>query len=391
MTPEETLYWINEIEMHLHMRLQLQEYEAIPQPFKEYRIHDGRVTFTVPGEFEVDLTISDEDFDTQFWFLDYRPIFSPAASELSDGARQFIESRVNTLLEKEGLAGCYDYLHGLTLTTKIGEFARQAVELGSTGLWTHSLRVERLDRALSIQYWAHTRGAPSWILLGVHSARSSEGAHDPGTPSHLMLQWFREGKEVKDVEISFDPDTISVEDMLMTVISKHIEYLLSSIYNTLAKKPRYADKEGNLELFISPEDPTKSALTMQLVEGKHAVLCIGPWLGDFYFLDPSPTQLSWRQRFNSLRNPAEEGPPSLERLRWMYVADHMKTQASADWTILSSPPAPSDEVKSMVHAQAPASREGFNAMWLRHASWDAQWFVMMTMSLGGDHWWLVEM
>lgn len=390
LTAEEEQDWLHEIEMHLHMRLQLHEYEQIPQPWKQYEIANGRVTFTVPGEFEVDLTISDEEFDSQFWFLDYRPVFSPAPAELSEGARKFIEARVNGILETEGLPGCYNYLHGLTLTTKVGEFARQAVELSQTGLWTETLKVERLDRVLSIQYWAHSRRPPSWILIGVHSGKASEGVHDLGSPSHLMLQWFRDGKEVKNADIPFNVDTISVEQLLMTVISKHIEHLFSSIFNTLSKKPRYAQKQGKLALRIAEEKPVESSLTMELLGDKTAVLRIGPWLGDFYFLDPSPAQGSWKARFNSLGNPTEDAPVLLERLRWFFVMDYLKVQVPSTWTVLSAPRAPLDEVKSMVYSGSPSSREGFQAVWLRHVSWDSQWFLVMTMSLGGDNFWLVE-
>ncbi|KAG7293114.1 mediator complex subunit [Staphylotrichum longicolle] len=385
LTAEEEQDWLHEIEMHLHMRLQLHEYERIPQPWKQYEIANGRVTFTVPGEFEVDLTISDEEFDSQFWFLDYRPIFSPAPAELSEGARKFIEARVNGILETEGLPGCYNYLHGLTLTTKVGEFARQAVELSQTGLWTETLKVERLDRVLSIQYWAHSRRPPSWILIGVHSGKASEGVHDLGSPSHLMLQWFRDGKEVKNADIPFNVDTISVEQLLMTVISKHIEHLFSSIFNTLSKKPRYAQKQGKLALRIAEEKAVESSLTMELLGDKTAVLRIGPWLGDFYFLDPSPAQGSWKARFNSLGNPTEDAPVLLERLRWFFVMDYLKVQVPSTWTVLSAPRAPLDEVKSMVYSGSPSSREGFQAVWLRHVSWDSQWFLVMTMSLGGDN------
>ncbi len=376
------------------MRLQLHEYERIPQPWKQYEIASGRVTFTVPGEFEVDMTISDEEFESQFWFLDYRPIFSPAPAELSEGARTFIESQVNTILQTDGLPGCYNYLHGVTLTTKIGEFARQAVELSHTGLWTETLKIERLDRALSIQYWAHSRRPPSWILIGVHSGKTPEGVHDPPSPSHLMLQWFREGKEVKNADIPFDVDTISVKDLLMAIISRHTEHLLTAIFGALARKPRYAQKQGKLVLHVSEETPVDSSLTMQILGDKNAVLHIGPWLGDFYFLDPSPTQTMLTPRFNSLVNPAEEAPVLMERMRWLCIMDHLKVQVPSTWTVLPMPRAPPDEVKTMVHSASSAPRDGprepFQAVWLRHGAWDAQWYLVMSLSLSGDHWWLVE-
>jgi mediator of RNA polymerase II transcription subunit 14 len=377
------------------MRLQLHEYEQIPEPWKQYKIDSGRVTFTVPGEFEVDLTISNEDFDTQFWFLDYRPIFSPAPPKLSDRAWKFIETRANAILETEGLPGCYKYLHELTLTAKIGEFARQAVELSHTGKWTQTLRVERLNRALGIQYWvqsSHTEGIQSWILLGVHSGNPVLRVDDPSSPSRLILQWFRDGKEVKDANIPFDVDTISTEQLLTTVISRHITHLLSSIYNTLQSKPRYAKKQGKLALELADQPRTNSALTMQLLGKEDAVLGIGTWSGNFYFADRSPIALDWAQRFNSLRNPANEGSIVLEQCRWVYTMRYLRTLPKpADWVVLRQAPVPSDEVKRVVYSHAPTVREPFHATWIRNAHWNPQWFAMMSLSLGGDRWWLIEM
>lgn len=179
----------------------------------------------------------------------------------------------------------------------------------------------------------------------------------------------------------------------MAVISRHIEHVLSSIFNALSTKPRYTQKLGRLTLHVSEENPVDSSLTMQLLGDKNAVLHVGPWLGDFYFLDPSPAQVMWTPRFNSLGNPAEEAPVLLERLRWLSVMDHLKVQLPSTWAVLPNSRAPADEVKSMVQSSSPgspASREAFQAVWMRHSTWDPQWYLVTTLSLGGDHWWLVE-
>ncbi len=115
----------------LSVRLTLDEYDKIPFQFRDYSISSGRVTFKVEGEFEVDLTIADEDFEKQFWFIDFRFLFQPAPAELSDRVRQFIEKKVNDALATDGLAGCYRFLHEFVLTHKISEFYRQALDLES--------------------------------------------------------------------------------------------------------------------------------------------------------------------------------------------------------------------------------------------------------------------
>lgn len=376
------------------MRLQLHEYEQIPEPWKQYKIDNGRVTFTVPGEFEVDLTISDEDFGAQFWFLDYRPIFIPAPPKLSDRARSFIEGRVNKILETEGLPGCYKYLHEMALTAKIGEFTRQAVELNRTGLWAETLRVERLNRALGIQYWArssHTQGSESWILLGTHSGKTSEEASDGTSSSRLVLQWFRDGKEVKDANIVFDVNNISTEKLLTAVIMRHIQYLLSTIFNSLKSKPRYSGKQGKIALRISDRPGINSALTMQLLGRADAVLSIGMWSGNFYFEDRSMIGVEWARRLNSLRNPAHEGSGVLESLRWIYMARYLLALPKpADWVVQLHAPVPLDETKRVVYSDAPAAREPFHAMWIKNTRWNPQWFAMMSLSLSGDRWWLIE-
>ena len=52
----------------LHLRLTL--HEVIPLPLLNYSIADGRVTFIVPNEWQLAVTISDEF--GQWWFVDFK-------------------------------------------------------------------------------------------------------------------------------------------------------------------------------------------------------------------------------------------------------------------------------------------------------------------------------
>lgn len=385
--------WIHDIEMNLQARLQLQEYDTMPEPFKSYKIDKGRVIFTVPGEFEVDLTIGDEDFSSQLWFLDYRPRYSPAPLELSQQLRQVIENRTNSVLATDGLTGCYRYLHEFTLTAKIAEFTRQAVELSKSGNWIGTLSIERLNRALGIQYWTnrlHSRGSQSWILLGVRSGTVSGEAQDPLAPGSLMLSWFRDGKQVKDIDISFNADVISIESLLMSVIAKHIEHLLSPMCKTLLAKPRYAHREGRLGMSLerAPED---LQLSLQLVGEVDATVSVSPWTGDFLLTPRSLYMFEALKKFRALPNPAEEGASVLEQLRWLYTVHHLKSlRTLADWLFLRAAPVPFDEVKKMV-SHTPSPREAFHTLWMRNTKWKPQWFAVLSLSPGGDHCWMAEM
>lgn len=390
---EEKEAWLHEINVHLAARLQLHEWEKIPDAFRDYTIASGRVTFRVEGEFEVDLTIGDEDFESQFWFIDFRCLFRPAPSGLSDRARAFMERKVNEALAAEGLLGCYKYLHEFTLTAKIGEFARQAVEL-STARWVDTLKIERLDRAMSIQYWLnrpHSQGTKSWIILGVNSGKSPDGVQNPQSPSHLSLRWFRDSKEVKDVDLPFDVDTISTESLLTTIIARHIEHLLSSMYNTLASKPRFAQRQARLAFTTSEDGAMDSSLSMQLLGEENVKVQIEPFTGAFVLLPRAAVVAERQRKFNSMPNPAEEGAVALEQLRWLYTMKDLHSRGKlVGWTVLR-PPVPAEELKNIVYSVGPSSREAFQTVWMRYTNWDPRWFVMMSMSLGGDHWWLIEL
>jgi mediator of RNA polymerase II transcription subunit 14 len=392
VTPEETEAWIDNINTMLSVRLSLDEYEKTPYAFRNYTIASGRVTFRVEGEFEVDLTIGDEDFEKQFWFIDFRFLFTPAPGELSETLRMTLEAKVNEVLGVDGLAGCYKYLHEFVLTQKITEFWRQAVEL-SRARWIDTLNVERLNRAMAIQYWVnrpHSQGSKSWIILGVNSGSGPDGLPGPESPSHLALRWFRDNKEVKDFDISFDVNAISAEDLVTSVIARHVEYLLGSIYNKLLSKPRFAQRHARLSLDISQENPSDSSLTVQLFDTENATVRVDGMTGCFTLLPISPNLQEGQKRLNASPNPAEDGPVTLEYIRVVYTIKDLGSRTrSIGWTMLRSPIA-LDELKNMVYS-ASQSREAFQSAWLRRVGWSPQWYVVMTMGLSGDQWWLVEL
>lgn len=381
------------VDTTLSVRLSYHDYEKIPHPFRNYTIDSGRVTFRVEGEFELELTIGDEDFDSQYWFMDFRLLFSPAPAKLAAPLLAAFEHKVNQILAVDGLAGCYEYLHEFVLTQKITEFCRQAVEL-SKRRWIHSLKVERLNRGMSIQYWVnrpHSQGTKCWIILGIDSATGPDGFSDPKTPSALSLRWFRDGKEVKDFDIPFDTDTISADALLTTVVARHVEYVLESIFDKLASKPRFSQGRARLDLEISDEEPSDSSLTVQFFGRESISLHMDSLTGAFNVLPSSAPVLDWQHRLNISPNPVEEATAGLEKFRWYLTFRDLSSRAkSIDWTVTRRSPVNQDELRTMIQSTT-ESRETFTTMWLRRPGYSPSWFVMMTMSLGGDIWWLVEL
>lgn len=384
-TPDEQLQWMENLNTLLCVRLTLDEYDKIPYRFRDYTIDSGRVTFKVPGEFEVDLTIADEDAEKQFWFIDFRFLFSPAPDELSERLKLFLEDKVNEALANDGLAGCYRFLHGFTLTHQITEFTRQALELGRSR-WVDSLRVERLNRAMSIQYWQlrPQSGLKSWIILGTHSGKKNQD--DPAATSRLFLRWFRDNKEVKDVDIPLDPSNISAERILKAVIARHVEYILTSIHSKLSAFPRFSKREASLRLTISEEEPAASQLVMRLSRDNELTVKIDPVTGSFA-LSPSTRVITQGERElnRNGKDPVAEGHIILEKTRCFHTMNELTRRGRSMGWLTHNPPVKPDELKPFL-----AIRESFQTLWLRRAGWRADWSVLVIMSLGGDKWWLVQ-
>lgn len=371
------------------MRLNLHEYDNTPLPFKDYTIKSGRVTFRVAGEFEVDLTIGDEDPETQFWFIDFRFLFSPSLSDMPQHLQYHVETRVNATLLKDGLPGCYKILHEMVLTHKISEFRRQAVEL-ARGKWIEGLKVELLNRALSIQYWLDRygkKGPKSWIILGVHSGRWKNGPPDPKAASRLFIRWFRDSKEVKDVEIEFDTVNISAESLLKTVIAKHVNHILTSTYEHFRARPLFATHEASLSLSTSSDEPMESVLKIQLTSQDHVSINIEPITGSFILSPAFPLIAECERSLNSMaKDPVKDTYGNIENLRCRAIAaDIVRRGSSLGWLKTLNPGFATEDLRSFV------GKYTTQIAWFTRPGWSKDWFVAVGLGMSGEQWWLIEM
>ncbi|KAG6040375.1 hypothetical protein E4U41_000696 [Claviceps citrina] len=387
LTAEEQLKWTSDLDTLLSLRLNLDDFDRIPPQFRDYGIRSGRVTFKVDGEFEVDLTIADEDFEKQFWFIDFRYGFKPAPTRLSDSLRSYLESCVNEILGRESLEGCYQFLHEFVLTTKIQELRRQAVQL-SRGSWTGTLNVEPLNRALAIQYWTSrsaTTGSKSWVLIAANSNRRRDGKEDVKPSSQLVAKWYRDGKEVQEAAPELDLDKLSVESLLTNVIAQHVEHILGKIHSRLLTAGRFQKQEAGLVLRTSRTDPASSVLTMQVGCSEKLSLLIEPLTGAFAMKPQSKFSIQLEHQLNNSKSPTEDGINCLEQVRCAILEDEIyRRSMSMGWNIRKAA-ITAEELRSVTKI-----RDWSRVIWLRRDGWDLSWCVAVVFSLGGDEWWLLE-
>ncbi|ROV97617.1 hypothetical protein VSDG_04624 [Cytospora chrysosperma] len=394
LTVAEQMKWISELNTLLSVRLNLEDHDKIPYHFRDYTIDSGRVTFKVKGEFEVDLTIADEDFEKQFWFINFRFNFSPAPKDLPEALMAFVEMKVNDVLGNDGLRGCYEFLHEFVLTHKINELRRQALVL-SRGRWIENVKVERLNRALSIQYWTNRflasdlKPVKSWIIVGINSGKTPPRDSSPGTKptSYLTLRWFRDGKEIKDVDVLVDSEEISAEVLLKRIIARHVEHILSSMYAKLLSKPRFEKRQASISLSINSEEPSESALVIQLTHSQNLTIRLNTTNGLFNMQPAARSLISRGEVFLNQRckNPIEDGVVQIESIRWQSEFDEIVRRGKGSGWHMSRRPVNSDEVKRL-HP----SREHCQTLWLKREGWGPAWYLVVCLSLAGDTWWLVE-
>jgi hypothetical protein len=248
-----TLHRLNNI---LTARLALEPF--IPMPMRRYRIHDGRVTFTVPDEFEVDLSILEEDDASPYRAVDFRFLITPSP-KLSANLRAHVEGQIDAKLASDGLAGCYEFLHQLSLSNHLSELHRQALDL-ARNRWAGSLRVELIRRSLIIQYWAERRAPKSWLEIGIYSSDAGSLSQNSLRSSHLGYRWHREGKRIDDFTLDVTLSSVSLDVVLSQVVAQHCTHVLDAIYDKLGASDLFRSTDLLLEQESSYESPQDCSL-----------------------------------------------------------------------------------------------------------------------------------
>jgi mediator of RNA polymerase II transcription subunit 14 len=375
---------LHNINTLLTIRLNL--YEELPPHLQSFSVKSGRATFVIPGEFELDISIADEDPLARFYFIDFRFLCRPAP-ELPDGHfRNFLEVKCNEILESSGLSGCYDFLHNFVLTHKIRTLRKQAFEM-IRGEWAESLRVEDAHRMLIVQYWVGMPGHKSWLEIGLesgnldHSQKSWKG---PGTPK-LGVRWMRNGSHVKDASLNFDWMNLSMERMMKKVVALHSNYILSSIHDQL--RALTPESGASISIETSETDSIDCALSVQLRNAAETTTVkIEPFTGFFSLKPWSPVSARVAFELNGLRNPAADGAAKVAHQSCLHHQLRIERQAEQfGWTILRNLDLKADHIRTVFR------QKSNHTSFFRVHGWEPSWAIVVTVGMGGESWWVVKL
>lgn len=384
LTAKETLKTLRNMNVLLETRLNL--HEELPPHFNEFSVANGKATFIVPGEFEVDLAIADEELTSQFYFINLRFLFSPSPGEIQDGLRFQLEPRTNDVLGTKGLRGCYEFLHNFVLTHKINTLYDQARQI-ERERWFGCVSIQKSRRVLTLQYWREVPGRKNWIEIAVSTGKhQGRRSRRPPTPQ-LSVRWFRRGELVQEHGMEFEWKSLDLERILCTVLAKHVSWALSAIREKLQV---LAGASSKLKVLMhSPGDiPEDSCLKLSLPGMQiPLVVKLETTTGHVSISPATPRTADTEAR---LRKQSDADiAVAVANLLCNTLKDRVDKAAElAAWSPLREP-IRTDNLKTMFGTDVPSWRAYIpNRGWTSQGS---QWALLPIFSLAGERWWTVRL
>ena len=386
LSPHQLRDALRKINTLLSIRLNL--HEAIPPVLRSFSIASGRATFRIPKEFEVDLSIADQNPSSQLYLVDFRFTFQPTPAELPAGRfRDEIEGRANNVLKREGLQGLFDFLHNVALTHKLIVLRNQAYEL-ERGYMSEHLKTESLHRSVVVQYWLNRPGGKNWIEIGLKRGKEKKVSFssDSHKMSHLTLRWFRSGQEMSDVHVNMGLDVLSLADILKQVITLHTNYTFQDIAAKLSEGTLYSDCSLRIKHESLTTESTTPSLLIQLTATKAVKIVQEPVSGRFVFLPSSLVNSRAEYEFNRISYPGSESASQLSHFRSLASQEEVDSSArSLGWELLRSLNPSLETMRYLFPGNT------HRAKFFRRRGWSPYWTLAFTTSIKGDAWWIVEL
>ncbi|KAH6637812.1 mediator complex subunit MED14-domain-containing protein [Boeremia exigua] len=376
ISPDKALKLLRTMNTSLSIRLNV--HETLPRHLRNWRIQSGRATFVIENEMEFDVVSFVEDATDQWWFLDLRLLFASAPT-IATGSKfwEQLQPQTDYVLQQKGLSGLFDFLHNFVLTHKLSVLRSQAVGLARSG----SLKAEKVHRELVVQYWTDRPGKKNWIEFGTTSNKPKNGKtswRGPPIPS-LTARWFRQGKEVVDVDLGIDWKDLSMDTILKRVIALHTAQILQSTR-------QHFDPRLDVQSSLSGSEPTDCSLTATLgTQSNSVALSMEPVTGN-YIVQPA-SALSARAEFamNQGREPMQIAGILTSMLSQMLRDQIQRTAQQVGWQRITRQALRPDTVKAAVKSDV------LEYAMYSPRGWTSKWALAALVNTAGESWWIFEL
>ncbi|KAF1956640.1 MED14-domain-containing protein [Byssothecium circinans] len=369
--------------MNTSLTIRLIVHEELPRYLENWRVESGRAIFRVDNEFEFDVMAFTEDTSDQWHFIDFRLLFSPAP-KIDVDSRVLFELKnimdVNLATDGKGLEECFNFLHNFTLTHKISVLRSQAYALLRTG-WDGSLRVDTPHRQLVLSYWIDKPGKKSWIEIGISSNKSSRGKvswQGPPVPT-LTARWFRQGTEVKDVDLKLDWNNLSAERILKRVITLHIGHLLQTTRQNMKLNT-------TVKATFAETEPADCKLEASMGSFTNTVtLSVEPATGRYILQPVTSLSAGAEHAINRAQDAAQPGNIVTQLLSRSLLDLVQRGAQQLGWKQVGRQTLRLDAVKAAV------KREVLQFVLYCPRGWSARWALGAIVDPSGESWWICKM
>lgn len=381
-------------DMNIALRIRLNVHEDLPLYLRNHRIHDGRVTFSFPGEFELDVTIVNEEPTSPFYFIDVRFLFEPKTSLSGGVARTMLtQQTLDPILKSKGIPGCCEFLHNFVLTHKITILKKQVLQMQGSD-WARTLRVDQIHRSLIIQYWIdpYNPTKKSWIEIGVASGKPKTGKLKPRLDgrewiSCLEVRWFRDGKKSTPVPVSFDFDKLDMRAMMNKVVALHINHILGSIRDKLLESEA-GGKALTVKLNASETEPEECNLQLRLGrDSPWTSVSIQPVSGRLSFDPTGRAAVFYENEINKMKDPAIDAHKTIA----VHLATQMEKRIENEAVRRGWKTAKNLKFDIKDLGKAVFKTKILRAVFFYLPGWSScNYIVAVTINLGGCNWWITE-
>ena len=384
LSPKELLAALRTLNTLLTIRLTT--HEEIPPHMEDWIVKSGRATFRVKDEFELDVSMADEDYASQLYFIDFRFSFSPGPRTLPDGPlRNYVEATINRILSREGLRGCFEFLHEFVLEHKLTILRNQAREMVRSR-WVEDAKLCNSNRGIVVQYWLNRPGKKNWIEIAVRSGKRENVGYSSEPPkSFIFIRWHRHGIDVPDHKIQLDPANVSLEQTLNEVIAHHTNWIFKNTKRMLKKHKIYSDDLLSVKHRAHIFNPKECSMKVQLSRDNTVTVTQDGISGYFILSPPSSIHSHYEMRLNNLKDPVADAASQIGLLRCNSTIDRVDTLGRLfGWTYNTTFTANKDTMIRLFGSD----KVRYNFYCIPH--WREDFLLAITTSMEGDRWWVIE-
>lgn len=415
ISPHTILRVLRELNLTLMARMAL--VDKMPARFhNSYVVKDGRIIITIPGEFQVSITVGNdliiddpEDYSkSPFYFIDFAFLFginpetalithkdSNIVTDLPKSSREKLETVVNQVLLNLSLEGLYDVLHKYSISFKLYLISRQLKDLAINGKWRGNFQFKYSSSLIIINYWNNhylSRGWKSFIEIGFDKKYN------------LNFRWFKNGKYELDHDIpdingpssdTEDAEDLSIDSILTTIVHKHSEKIMAKIHRQFANTI-----SADAISFINPHQ-----LLLELTPRKNTILAINPLTGFLYFMDPTPIMSLYQTKLNSVPTTVENKSFITEQdmikhiveililIRLEMANSFLRTKLiTTEWIANDFVKINEHETNRLIHVAGLRSGLAYKILFYRCRNWPSGWFLiyLITGHCSKVYWWVAR-